>query len=152
MRTLNSKPYDIKLQNSLIRLADVVNFEGPLLTLFENSHNKHLYLLDWVDRDSQFNRWLIYRCTPISLNKFIKKTISHLDLLLSNESCCYTVDIDKNLIWHDLQKIEKRNLPDSYFPEPDVFFEAIECPNLPKLTAIIHQSKITKNEKVAYDD
>ena len=152
MRTLSSKPYDLKLQNSLIRLVDIVNFEGPLLTLFENSHNKDLYLLDWVDRDSQFNRWLIYRCTPIMLNKFIKGAISHLDLLLSDEAYCYTVDIDKNLIWHNLQKIEKRNLPDSYFPEKDVFFEAGDVPNLPKLTAIIHQSKIAKNEKVAYHD
>ena len=101
MRTLNSKPYNFNLQNSLIRLADIVNFIGPLLTLFENSDDKHLYLLDWVDRDSLFNRWLIYRCTPISLSKFIKKDISHLDLLLSDESYCYTVDIDKNLIWHN---------------------------------------------------
>ena len=72
METLNGKNIEkINFQNSLIRIADVQNFEGPLLTLFENTLDKHLYLFDWVDRDSQFNRWIVYRCKPNILQKFI---------------------------------------------------------------------------------
>ena len=109
METLNSKNIErSNLQNSLTRIADVQNFEGPLLTLFENTFENHLYLFDWVDRDSQFNRWLVYRCKPNILQKFIHLEISHYDLLMSDESSCYAIDIDKNIMWHNVQQVKKQ--------------------------------------------
>jgi hypothetical protein len=40
-------------KNTLVRVVDMIHFEGSLLTLFENPKNKTLYLLDWVDRASR---------------------------------------------------------------------------------------------------
>ena len=60
-----------ELQNLLIRVVDLVNIDGPLLTLYLHA-DKHLYLLDWVDRDISANRWLIYRTNPLLLNQFVK--------------------------------------------------------------------------------
>lgn len=134
METLKGKILDYHLlQNLFVRIIDIVNFEGPLLTLFENIKNKHLYLFDWVDKDSQFNRWLVYRCNPTILDKFINEKNSHFELFHSDEPYCFIVDIDKNLNWNNLQKIEKDNLPISYHPSKEDFFEKCDCPNFNKL-------------------
>jgi hypothetical protein len=150
METLNGKNIErINFQNSLIRIADVQSFEGPLLTLFENTLDKHLYLFDWVDRDSQFNRWIVYRCKPNILQKFIHSEISHFDLLMSDETYCNTIDIDKNLNWNNLRTIKKTNLPESYLPKKEVFFERPDCPNFQKIEDFINQMKINqKKQKV----
>jgi hypothetical protein len=150
METLNGKNIEkIEFQNSLIRIADVQNFEGPLLTLFENTLDKHLYLFDWVDRDSQFNRWIVYRCKPNILQKFIHSKISHYDLLMSDEVHCNTIDIDKNLNWYNTRTIKKTNLPESYLPKKEVFFEKPDCTNFQKLENFINQIKINQKKQKA---
>jgi hypothetical protein len=148
METLNGKNIEkIDFQNSLIRIADVQNFEGPLLTLFENTLDKHLYLFDWVDKDVQFNRWIIYRCKVNVLHKFIKSEISHYNLLMSDEYSCYTVDIDKNMNWNNVQLIAKKHLPESYLPQKEVFFEKSDCPNIQKLEEFIGQIKLNHKKQ-----
>lgn len=129
-----------EFQNLLIRVADVVNIEGPLLILFLHT-NQQLYLLDWVDRDAEMNRWLVYRTNRVLLNRFTKKEISHYELLLSDESYVYKIDIDNNLEWHDCLQVAKKSLPDSYLPFKDVFFENSDCPNYPRLIAFINAVK-----------
>ncbi|MEY4541569.1 MAG: hypothetical protein RLZZ306_3326 [Bacteroidota bacterium] len=146
METLNGKNIEkIEFQNSLIRIADVQNVEGPLLTLFKSVLDKHLYLFDWVDRDNQFNRWIVYACKHNVFRKFIKSKISHYDLLMSGETLCFLVDIDKNITWHNVQLIRKEHLPKSYFPNKEIFFEKSDCPNLQKLEDFI---KIASGNRV----
>lgn len=141
METLNGKILDnFQLQNSLIRIVDIVNFEGPLVSLFQNINNQHLYLFDWVDKDNSFNRWLIYRCNPKILHKFIREEISHYDLFFSDESSCFVVDIDKHLKWHNITQIEKIELSTSYLPIKDDFFEKCDCPDPEKLEVFLNQS------------
>ncbi len=148
METLNGEILpNFQLQNSLVRIVDIVNFDGPLLALFQNINNRHLYLLDWVDKDAIFNRWLAYRCNPMVLDKFIREQISHFDLFMSDESFCYKIDIDKNLNWYYPQKIEKINLPSSYIPISDTFFENCDCPNFTKLEHFITHAKESKKQE-----
>jgi hypothetical protein len=120
-------------KNTLVRVVDMLHFEGPLLTLFENPNHKTLYLLDWVDRDASANRWLIYRCNVPTLTKFIKSKISHNRLFFADEPICRVVDIDVNLEWIQLQIIDKKDLPTSYYPAKDAFFEKADCPQFAKL-------------------
>lgn len=148
METLNGKSIErFNFKNSLLRIADVVNFEGPLLTLFQDSITKNLYLFDWVDRDISSNRWVVYRCNLDTLNQFIKSKISHHDLFMSDESVCYLIDIDKNIVWNNSQKIIKQDLPESYLPQRDVFFEEVDCPNFKKLTEFIAMQSTHKYSK-----
>lgn len=150
METLKSNILDeFKLKNSLNRIVDVVNFEGPLLTLYKDINNRYLYLLDWVDRDSAFNRWLIYRCNSITLDKFIQGKISHQELFLSDENYCYVVDIDKNYIWNNSQEINKRNLPPNYIPVEDAFFEEADCPNFSKLKRFLNEVKVSQKSNIS---
>jgi hypothetical protein len=131
---------DLNFQNSLVRIVDVVNFDGPLLTLFEHKENKHIYLLDWINRNSEFNRWLLFETKPNVLDKFVKGTISHYDLFMSEDSNGYFVDIDTHLNWSNCQIFQKKNLPSNYLPKKDVFFDEYDCPNFPRLKAFIDLS------------
>ena len=126
-----------ELQNLLIRVVDLVNIDGPLLTLYLHA-NKHLYLFDWVDRDVAANRWLIYRTNPSLLAQFIKGGISHHNLLMGGESFVFKTDIDKNLNWNSCQIIEKKDLPTGYLPPKDTLFEKEYCSNYQKLWVFIH--------------
>ena len=148
MESLNGKYIErLKFQNSLLRIVDVVNFEGPLLTLFRDTISNNLYLFDWVDRDKLFNRWIVYRCNPDTLNQFIKSEISHYELFMSGESFCYLVDIDKDIVWNNFQEIIKQDLPESYLPQRDIFFEEVDCPNFFKLNAFITKQTTRKYSK-----
>ncbi len=124
-------------QNLLVRIVDVVNFDGPLMTLFEHKENKHIYLLDWIDSNSEFNRWLLYKSNPIVLENFIKGSMSHYDLFMSEEVNCFVIDIDTHLNWNNCQIVQKKNLPINYLPKKDVFFEEYDCPNFTRLKAFI---------------
>lgn len=129
-----------EFQNLLIRVADVVNMDGPLLTLFLHA-NRQLYLLDWVDRDAQSNRWLIYRTNKVLLNRFLNRDISHYQLLMSDESYVFKIDIDNKLDWNNCLQVPKKSLPNSYLPSKDVFFEKSDCPNFPRLSAFLNPVK-----------
>lgn len=148
METLNTNILtNFQLQDLLIRIADIVNFEGPLLTLFQQINNKHLYLFDWVDKNQEFNRWLIYRCNPKMLNRFISGQISHYDLFISDEPFCFKIDIDKNLTWHSPQQIEKKKLPQSYLPVKDDYFDKSDCPNFKKLNQFVNQTNESQKQE-----
>lgn len=136
----NLKQTSINLENfkkHLLRIVDLINIEGPLLTLFENIKTKDLYLFDWVDSDEQCNRWLIYRGTPEIIQLFVEHKISHADLFLHNESQCYKVDIDFDLHWKNTAMIERSDLPHRYFPDNSIMFEECDCPDASKLRSFI---------------
>ena len=135
-----------ELQNSLTRVVDLVNIDGPLLTLYFHT-NKNLYLLDWIDRDNTANRWLIYRTNPLLLEKFIKGDISHYDIFMGAESFVLKTDIDKNLNWNNWQIIEKNDLPNGYFPPKDILFEKEYCSDYQKLVDFIHSENTQLDNK-----
>ena len=148
MVTLNNitlKNFD--LQNYLIRIVDIINFEGPLLSLYKNIKNEHLYLFDWVDRDSNYNRWLIYQTNPDILHKYLKKEISHYDLFIANEQYCKIIDIKRNLIWKNTYLTKKNNIPNSYQPMKDVYFEECDCPNFEKLKRFVISSRASRKQE-----
>ncbi len=81
--------------SNFVRIGDLSYFEGPLISLFEELNSGHLYLFDWVDRDENTNRWLIYRASPNYLLQFIHSRISHLELFQRRpEKEIYFADID----------------------------------------------------------
>jgi hypothetical protein len=157
METLKGKIFaHQELLNSLTRVVDLVNIDGPLLTLYQHV-NKNLYLLDWVDRDITANRWLIYRTNPLFLEQFMKCNISHHALFMGGESFVYKTDIDKNLNWNNWQIIEKKYLPNGYFPSKDILFEKEYCSDYQKLVDFIHLENTqldnkTKNKRTKIED
>ena len=151
METLKGISFDLgHLKKYLVRIVDLINIEGPLLTLFENFKTKELFLFDWVDSDELSNRWLIYRCEPEMILLFVDNKISHRDLFLHDQTQCYKVDIDVNLNWNNMETILKSDLPALYFPDRSIVFEECDCSDTEKLRLFIERTiSLNKRRKLS---
>ena len=125
--------------SNFVRIGDLSYFEGPLISLFEELNSGHLYLFDWVDRDENTNRWLIYRASPNYLLQFIHSRISHLELFQRRpEKEIYFADIDSsNKLFSSYNSYSIEKLPESYIPNSDNFFELSDCNYFEKIKSVI---------------
>jgi hypothetical protein len=150
MKNLQIKEgHDLLLIN-FIRIGDITYFEGPLLSLFEDSGR--LYVFDWVDRDSKFNRWLIYRVSPSALLDFINQKISHLELFNKRpDEIIYYTDIDdSNRPLAEYQLTELSEIPPEYIPNIDNYFEISDCPSVSTLESVILKSLSRRKQENEY--
>ncbi len=146
--TEKNKKVFFEKQSSYIRVADVMNYEGLLLTLFLNTKNDQLYLLDWFNVGADYNRWLFYITNVSSIDKYIRKEISTLDLSLEGESTCTTIDIGADCTWTNPQVLAKNSIPSEDLPSRDSFFNKFDCPNLNKLQEFL-KSRMSQHRATA---
>lgn len=124
----------IMLDSNLIRVADLIYFEGPLLVLYEDIRNNNFYLYDWVDRDNSLNRWLVYRIDHIALNDYIYGKINQLELYNSiNNKKHYIAEIGENRN-HNIFEIDC--VPEKYLP-PKEYFDISDSTNISKVKSAI---------------
>lgn len=127
-------------QDQLIRIGDIVNFDGPLMTLYQDRKHFDLYIFDWVDRDDTTNRWLVYQVDAYALNKFVNKDIQHQELFDSiSDRPIFVVDIRHGNLLQNSVIRHIQTIPENYMPE-NVFFEEEDCPSLDKIKNAIIQS------------
>lgn len=128
--------------SNFVRVGDLSNFEGPLLSLFEELNSGHLYLFDWVDRNQKINRWLIYRVSPKYVLQFLNGKISHLELFEKrpNKTVFFT-DIDSNnKSFSNYDSFEIVSLVQNYYPNSDNFFDILDCNSIEKIKSVIINS------------
>jgi hypothetical protein len=65
----------------MIKIKDLIYFDGPLLSHFETIYNEN-FLFYWVDANQDFNRWLIFRTSEKLLDKYIEKKKSLFELMV----------------------------------------------------------------------
>lgn len=120
---------------NLVRVGDLLYFEGPYLTLYADIINQRLYLFDWVDNDETSNRWLIYQISPDSLLQYINQEISQLELFNSDaEKDVYFIDISSQsstYIYSDAYLITE--FSDEYLPSRDKYFNPDESRGLTRI-------------------
>lgn len=122
MKTI--KGFDIQFDFSKFkRIADLIYFEGPLLSHYVSSKGDD-YLFYWVDRDESDNRWLVLRVSLSSLQKYMAKELSLRELIDSpNDGYLYCVDVDDNINYHHVKLVQPADLPEAYLPAPDSYYE-----------------------------
>ena len=120
----NIKGIHIKqLGFSLQKMDDLLYHEGPLLSLFfEEGTALNFYFYKWADCNEQVNRWLVFRVTETDLYKFLcaKKT---LRVILLQNPVIYLLDLNNDLKEEQILAAASTDLPQSYLPEIDSFFE-----------------------------
>lgn len=131
---------DHKFNNrNLLRVGDLIYFDGPMLTLFMHSGTGYFYLFDWVDRDQDVNRWLMYKVNAVDLMKYINGKISHYDLFdRSPDRKVYFADIanrDTDFDQYNLYLLD--SVPDCYIPLKENYFDPNDCPSLERIKAVI---------------
>lgn len=108
------------------KIADLIYFEGPFLSHYVSTKGDD-YLFYWVDRDEADNRWLVLRVSLANLQKYIGKAITLRELIKNpNDGYLYAVDVNNDIIYHDVKLVQPSALPEEYLPDPDSFYDAFE--------------------------
>jgi len=97
-------------------IVDLIYFEGPLLTLFENEYGDS-YLYYWCDVDEHGNRWLVFRVTQKTLRFYVTQKLSLRELILN------PVELDEELHARQTYLVEAKNLPQKYIPAVDSYYD-----------------------------
>jgi hypothetical protein len=147
LQTITTKTGN-ELKNYLLRIGDLINVEGPLLSIFEDSRNGNLYLFDWVESGNNINRWLIYKASPTLINDFLLGDISVKQLFDSVDvNQFYFADIDNRLPIGDYNIKKLTEIPISYIPDREVYFDIETCKNFDKILAIVHRGlSLSRND------
>ena len=123
------KGYNIDYDfNSFRKIADLIYFEGPLLSHYVSSKGDD-YLFYWVDRDNRDNRWLVLRVSLANLQKYISQVITLRELIENpNDGYLYMVDVNNDVNYHDVKLVQPSALPAEYLPEKDSYYAFTPIP------------------------
>jgi hypothetical protein len=129
----------------LDKVADLIHFDGPLLSLFKNVKGDQ-YFFYWCDSNEEMNRWLVYRVTAQEVNAYLSKRISLRDTLLHpSDGLIFAVDINDDLNYKNALLMKPEDLPPSYIPSMNSIY---------KFSPIIygeHLDKIIEGYKIQID-
>ena len=123
------KMYELP-KDGLFKVGDLVNYEGPLMSLFSNNKGD-LYIYDWSDCDDDSHRWLVYQVTLNQLRNYLNGHLTHYQLIMSN-SVVFVVDLDSDAKPHNITLLATIDIPLDYLPDKDVLHEDEDCPHLNK--------------------
>jgi hypothetical protein len=117
----------------LDKIADLIYFDGPLLSLFKNTRGDQ-YFFYWCDNDENANRWLVYRVTDQEVSAYLSKRISLRELLLHpSDGLIFSVDIDDDLNYNHPLLVKPNDLPFSYIPSVSSIY---------KFTPVLHEDHV----------
>ena len=120
----------------MVKIKDLIYFDGPLLSHFQSDYAED-YLFYWVDRDNEYNRWLVFRTSQKLIELYLQKSKSLFDLIADkNIGTVYKVDIDNDLKFNNLSIIEFNNIPNSYLPDSNSYYNFTTKPSQDKLKEI----------------
>ena len=112
----------LKLPNNLVKISDLLEFEGPILSHFTDSAGKN-YLFYWVDYDAEVNRWLVWEVTTKQIAQYLKGFVSLKNLLgKNNKTALFIVDIDAQCHYKNVVTLGLNHIPTPYIPEDTSFF------------------------------
>lgn len=111
-----------KLPFELNKRGDLISFEGPLLSHFFDENGKN-YLLNWIDNDDHYNRWLLFEISQIELYDFFNEKKSLRNLIKGSEEIIYFLDIDNEINFNKIILSSKSDIPNEYLPDRDSFYD-----------------------------
>lgn len=150
MKTI--KGYEIKFDFSKFkRIADMIYFEGPLLSHYVSSKGDD-YLFYWVDKDDNDNRWLVLRVSLSNLQKYMVKEITLRELIESpNDGYLYCVDVDDNINYHNVKLVQPADLPEEYLPSNDSYYEFEPIPSEDAAELMTYEVTIPYKERSRFE-
>jgi len=123
MEQIKGNQLDRFLPGNLTKTADLIYFDGPLLSHFKNNDDDG-YLYYWCDSDDDHNRWLVFRVTNRQLSRYLKKETSLRELIENPiDGFLYAVDIDDSLHYENVRMVYPHILPSAYLPAADSYYE-----------------------------
>lgn len=111
-----------KLSLNLEKIADLLYFDGPFVSLFEDNEKKTYYLYRWCDADKNCNRWLIFKANHKQIKNYIDGNLSMREIVMGTESF-FLCDINNDIEYEHVYFITCSQLPASYIPGMKSFFD-----------------------------
>jgi hypothetical protein len=109
--------------DNLIKIADLIYFDGPLLSHFINNNGDN-FLFYWVDVNEKHNRWILVRIDLYSLQEYVKRKKTLFEVITKpNDGFLYIVDVGDDLKFENCKMVLPSNLSSEYLPEKDSFYE-----------------------------
>ena len=131
----------LKLPNDLVKISDLLEYEGPILSHFTDSAGKN-YLFYWVDYDAEVNRWLVWEVTTKQIAEYLKGLVSLKNLLeKNNKTALFIVDIDAQCHYKNVVTLELNHIPTLYIPE-DTSFYTFDIPEYYKTIVEAHKTGV----------
>lgn len=122
MRELHGMPIVFDL-GKLHKQADLIVCDGPLLSHYSTSTGDQ-YLLYWLDRDEECNRWMIVRTNLGMLRRYIHREIPLIEILQKPEDgFVWIVDLTDDLAMRGTQSLPVDKIPQDYLPESSAMYE-----------------------------
>jgi len=105
-------------------IADLVYYDGPLLTLLSSQSGENDYFYYWCDIDDRYNRWLVFRVTETQIKSYLQGQRSLREVIRHPMDNYYFVgDMDNQLNWQQVWLVMLSDLPSSYLPKEDSWFD-----------------------------
>jgi hypothetical protein len=114
-----------KLPFEKLRLvADLIYYDGPLLSSFRDNQGHH-YLYYCCDADDSVNRWLVFRISQESLRQFLTRQLTLHELILkADPDHLYLIDLGNQLHPDNIVRVQLSDLPQDYLPDIDTGYDA----------------------------
>lgn len=104
------------------KMGDLIEHEGPLLSLFIDQNNPGNYFLyKWADCNEVANRWIVFQVSSNNLKRFFDKEVSLRKLFLEIPYS-FIVDVDDELNERKISIAATNKLPEEYLPSANSLY------------------------------
>jgi hypothetical protein len=123
MRPLNGAEITNSSLTKAVKVADLVYFDGPIVSLYRNEQSENL-LFCWVDRDDDYQRWLAAKVSDSQLEAYLKREVPLLELIKGpKDQFLYVVDFAELGQPNSVMIVSPKGLPSEYLPAEDSFYD-----------------------------
>ena len=132
------------LPNDLHKIGDLFYLYYSLQSLYRTNKGE-LYICTWVERDDEYNRWLLFKVSSESVLQYLDNKISDLDLIKSSPADFICFDVDKDQNNHNIIECPMSSLPYSYLPKPSAVFDEEDAPDIEAIRPYLIGNKLNKS-------
>jgi hypothetical protein len=119
-----------------VKLFDIEDYDGPMLSLFRDDKVDSFYLYKWLDAESNGHKWLIFKTNLDNLYDYIHQNIDEKTLIKKALGGQYTtVVIQQNLVYAAVKRFTSASFTSAFLPANDCFFTLSDCPDYAKVVA-----------------
>jgi hypothetical protein len=111
-----------KLPSKLNKIADLLYYDGPLVSVFEDDEATY-HLCCWCDADEKYNRWLLFENTGEEIGSYVKGKLSLHEIMMRADSF-FLCDMNTDIEYENIYFVKQEQLPESYIPSHDSFFDS----------------------------
>ena len=112
--------------SELVKVRDLIYFDGPLLSHFQNRHGED-FLVYWVDCDQSLNRWMVIRLDEASILRLVNRVVP-IDFVipkLCRDEFVVFIDSTDNHTSRASTLVRIQDIPQEYLPSEGAYLPEI---------------------------